>query len=244
MNTKKMLLVLVASGLAFSGTAVAQEDNSHGLMNVRTTTVKPGKAPEYIELMGQLAAARKAAGHSGVSIYQVVRGPAGTFYSVSFGESYADIGEPFDSGMSDGDWQRWVGRVTDIIDHAVVTILQTHGELAITPESDSPPAMLQLRFSTMRAGTGADHHEWLAESLVPAFREGNAKGYNVSNVLMGDEVGTWVSSLRIDSWADLDGPGPLAHMSDRARDNLLEEYGKRVDSARVELVRFLPEVSY
>ena len=243
MIIRKILVTLVASGLAFSGVAIAQDDD-HGLINVRTTYVKPGRGQEYQELMGQLAASRKAAGHSGVAMYQVIRGRVGTFYTVTSVDDYAGFSDPFDSGMSDGDWQRWIGRITDTIDHSVVSVLRTHGDLAIVPDSDTPPNMFQLRFTELEVGHGADYHDWVENSPVPALRAGNTTGWTISEVRMGDDINTWVSARRIDSWADLDGPAALAHMSQRERTNMLAERGDMVRSARVELIRILPELSY
>jgi hypothetical protein len=243
MKLSKMLLPFAAFGLVFSGTAIAQDDD-HGLITVRTTTVKTGKGPEYEELLAKLAAARKAAGHGGVTVWQVARGPASTYYTVTSAEKHADLGGPFDSGMSDGDWQRWISRITDVVDHSMMTTLRTHGELAIAAESGSAPNMAILRFSTVRPGTGGEHHEWLQERLRPALVEGNAGGWNVSNVTLGDDANTWVSSTRLDSWAQMDGPGPLSHLSERARENLLDDYYERVESIRVEVVRLMPELSY
>jgi hypothetical protein len=244
MTYRKLVLTLASFVLALSGTAIAQDDDDHGLINVRMTTVKPGKAPEFQELLGQLAESRKAAGYSGMDVWQVIRGPVGAFYSVSYADDYADFGNAFDSGMSDGDWQRWIGRITDVIDHSRVTILRTHGELAIAPPEESAPVMVLLRFTELDPGEAGDHHEWLANSLVPALKEGNTRGWNVSDVRFGDNVNTWVSASRIDSWEQLDGPNPLSHMSDRARNNMLEDYFERAESVRVELVRYLPELSY
>lgn len=139
MKITKILLSLVACGLAFSGLAVAQNDDSHGLITACTTTVKAGKGQEFRELQGQLVAARKAAGHSGVTAWQVVRGPSSTFYTVTSADNHADLAGPFDSGMSDRDWQRWIGRITDIIDHSTVMTLRTHGELTIAAEPGSAP---------------------------------------------------------------------------------------------------------
>jgi len=243
MKIPKMLLALAASVLAISGTAIAQDDD-HGLYTVRATTVIPGKGQEYQELMAKLATSRKAAGHSGVNMWQVVRGPASTFYTVTDAEKYADLAGPFDSGMSDGDWQRWLSRIVDVIDHSVVTTLRTHGELAITAESGGAPNMVLLRYSVLKPGTGDDHHEWLGESLVPALKAGNGRGWSVSDVRLGEDVNTWISATRIDSWEQMDGPGPLSHMSERARNNLLDDYFERVESSRTELIRHLPDLSY
>jgi hypothetical protein len=243
MKISKIFLPIAAAVLAFSGSAIAQDDD-HGLITVRTTTVKVGKGPEYRELIGKLAAARKAAGHSGVAFYAVVRGPTSTFYTVTTTDNYAAFDQSYDSGMSDGEWQRWLGRLSNVVDHSVLTTLRTHGELGIPADDGSAPGLLQLRFTVVEPGTGGEHHEWLADTLLPAMREGGQKGYNVSDVRLGDDVNTWISARRLDSWAQLDQPGPFAHMSERARNNMFEDYNDRVVSSRVEIVRFVPELSY
>jgi hypothetical protein len=244
MKGTKIFLSLAVCGLMVSGPVIAQDDDNHGLITVRTTKVKVGHGGEYRELLGQLAAARKAAGHSGTTNWQIIRGPVSTFYSVTSADNYAVYDEPFDSGMSDTDWQRWLGRVSDLIERTTVTTLETHGELSIPADPGSAPNMVLLRFTTLTPGNNGEHHDWLAKSLVPAFKEGDHKGWSVSKVELGDDVNTWVSSTRVDSWKQLDGPGPFSHMSERARNNLFEDYNERVHSSRVELIRFLPELSY
>ena len=244
MKITKILLSLTACMLAFPGTTIAQDDDTHGLMTVRVTTVKPGHDREYRELQGQLAASRKAAGHSGVTVYRVIRGPLSTYYSVRATATHAENDASFDSGMSEGDWQRWVVRITDLIDHSRLTTLRTHGELLIPAEPGSAPNMVSLRFTTLKAGTGGAHHDWLKSALLPALNGGDHKGFNVSNVIMGDDVSTWVTATRIDSWGQLDGPGQFAHMSESDRQSLFAEYAERAQSARVELLRFIPELSY
>ena len=167
-----------------------------------------------------------------------------TFYSVGYVDNYAYFSDSFDSGMEAGDWARWIGRITDVIDHATLSILRTHGDLSIPAAEGSSPNMVMLRFTQLQPGTGADHHEWLENSLRPNLVEGNSRGWNVSEVRIGDDVNTWISATRIDSWEQLDGPGPLAHMSERARNNMLEDYFDRAASVRTELIRYLPDQSY
>ena len=244
MKFPKMVLSLSVFMLALPGVAMAQDDDGHGLISVRTTTVKPGKAMEYREMLAKLSASRKAAGHSGVAVYQVVRGPASTFYQVTQIDSYSEFDRPFDSGMGEGDWQRWVGNVTDMIDHSIVTTLRTHDEMAIVPDDASPPGLVQLRFTEIAPGMYADQHEWLEEKLVPVLREGGTTSWTVSDVRQGDNVNLWISARRISSWAEMDGPGPIAHLSDRQRDNLFDDYFERLRSSRVEIIRFIPELSY
>ncbi len=244
MKSMKLLLSLAAALLAFSGTANAQDDDGHGLISVRTTTVKPGKGLEFRELLGKLSASRRAAGHTGTAIYQVVRGPSGVFYSVGQIDDYARFDGQYDSGMSDADWQRWLNRLNEIIAHSELMVMRTHPELGIAAESESPPNMLMLRFTTLNPGAGGDYHDWLENSLVPALREGNSKSYSVSDIRIGGDPSTWISARRIDSWAQLDGPGPLSHLSNRARERVFDGWSDMIHSSRVEMIRLLPDLSY
>lgn len=243
MKSMKILLSLCACVLAFAGTTYAQDDE-HGVMTVRTTKVKVGKGAEYRELLGKLAASRKAAGHSGVTVWEVVRGPASTFYTVASADNHAQYDKPYDSGMSDAEWERWLSRITEIVEHSNLTTMQTHSELAIPADPESAPNLVLLRFTTLTPGNNDEHHEWLEETLVPAMKGGTQKGWSVSKVTMGDNPNTWISSRRLDSWEQLDGPGPFAHMSERQRNNMLDDYNERVQATRVEMIRFLPELSY
>ena len=69
-------------------------------------------------------------------------------------------------------------------------------------------------------------------------------GVTFSEMELGDNVNTWVSARRLNSFADLDNPGAFSHMSERARRNMFEEYNDRVVTSRVEIVRLIPELSY
>ncbi len=243
MKIRKVALLLATASLTVTGPVTAQESES-GYITVRTTVVKAGHAPEYAEMLGKLAESRSAVGHNGVNVWQMVRGPVSTFYIVSAHDTMAEAGEPFESGMNAADWQQWLNRVGTLIDHSTLTTLRTHPALSIPAEDDSSPNMMVLRYRNLKPGNNVEYHGWLEEKLVPALIEGGAKGWNVSKVVMGDDPNTWVSARRIDSWEQLDEPGPLAYMSERRRGALFEEASEMTASNRVELIRHRPELSY
>ncbi|MDX1481872.1 MAG: hypothetical protein R3315_09360 [Woeseiaceae bacterium] len=236
-------IALTAATLIFSAPAASQ-DNETGFITVRSTVVRTEHMGEYTELLAKLADSRKAAGLNGRNVWQVVRGPVSTFYIVTAHDSMAEAGEPFDSGMSDADWQRWVGRITSVIDHSTLTTLRTHPSLAISADADAPPNMMLLRYTTLKPGYNQAYQTWVGEKLVPALAEGGLKGWTISKVMYGDNPNTWISARRIDSWEQLDEPNPLAYMSERRRDALLGEARDMLAANRLELIRHRPELSY
>ncbi|MEM9335707.1 MAG: hypothetical protein AAGA33_12735 [Pseudomonadota bacterium] len=243
MKLKEAALLLAGLSLLFAGSAATQEQEN-GYLTVRTVVVKTGHGPEFTELLGKLGEKRSAAGHNGVNVWEMVRGPMATYYIVENHDTMADAGQPFESGMSEADWQQWVGRITSVVDHSTLTTLRTHPALAIPAEEDSPPNMMVLRYRTLKPGSNAAYHTWLEDKLVPALIEGGMKGWNISKVAMGEDPNTWISARRIDSWEQLDEPPPLAYMNQRRRAALLQDADQMTVSNRMELIRHRPELSY
>ena len=243
MKRTRITLLLATIALMVAGPVTGQE-SENGYITVRTAVVKTGHAPEFAEMLEKLAATRSAAGHNGVNVWQMVRGPMSTFYIVEPHGTMSEAGVPFESGMSDADWQQWLGRTGSLIDHSTLTTLRTHPALSIPADEDAAPNMMVLRYRTLKPGNNADYHGWLEEKLVPALTEGGMKGWTVSKVVMGDDPNTWVSARRIKSWEQLDEPGALAYMSERRRNALLGEANAMTASNRIELIRHRPELSY
>ena len=233
----------LAAGLAVPLTqAVAQEDDPT-YIQVRTMNVKPDKVVEYLELQAQFAEAQKAIGESR-GFYQEVRGNSQTFYAVRTLDSFADNDAEFDSGMSDEDWGRWISAFQDTLDSSTFQILRSHPEYSLPAEDGSQPNMIYLRFRTVASGMMGAYHDWVANKLVPALREGGAKGITFSHSSIGGPTNTWVSASRIENWAELDGEGPLAYMGQEAVADLLGEAAAMQTGGENRLLRFRADLSY
>jgi len=243
MRRKLIMAAAAAITLVCSGPATAQDDD-HGYITVRTTQVKTGHAAQYREMLGKLTASRKAAGHSGVNVFQSIRGPVSTYYMVLSHDTMAEAGVPFESGMSDSDWAQWLSRMGALIESSQLVTLEAHRDLGIAPPEGSTANMVILRTRTLMPGNNNEYHDLIEERLRPALIAGGIKGWNVSKVVMGDNPNMWFSATRVESWEQLDQPGALADMNDRQRESMFEDMNEMTVSNNVELLRWIPELSY
>ena len=81
--------------------------------------------------------------------------------------------------------------------------------------------------------------------LVPALEAGGQTGISFFRVSMGGNPNTWFGVSRHSSWAELDPPGPLDGMSDRARSSLLDKAADMSmgDSENL-VIRYRADMSY
>lgn len=235
-------LVLASISLLLPATVSAQE-NERTYSTVRTIHVKPSKVSEFVELQTQLNEAGKAAGQQGRGVWQEIRGDLATFYVVERVENFAQYDEEFTPPMGEDDWAAWVEAIGETINSASRAIMRTHREYTIPADEDSEPGLLILRRTTVAPGKGGDFHDWIENKLVPALKEGGAKGVTFSHVAFGGRTDVWVSASRIDNWADLDSPGPLAGLSDEERAELFADWGETVWGSDVRILRFRGDLS-
>jgi len=235
-------LLLAAMSLLVPLTASAQDDGPTW-STVRTSHVKPSKVGEYVELQKQLNEAGQAAGLPGRGVWQETRGDLATFYVFNRIENFAQYDEEFTPPMEEDDWAKWVSAISDTTASSSRTIMRTHPEYSIPADEGSEPSLLILRRTTIAPGKGGDFHGWIEDKLVPALKAGGAKGVRFSHVAFGGNTDQWVSASRIDNWADLDSPGPLASVSDEERAALFEDWGEMVWGSDVRILRFRADLS-
>jgi hypothetical protein len=245
MNTKILCIGLLAAALSIFATpmaAHAQEDPG-GLISVRIIQVKAGRTREFIELQRQHVAARIVAGMEGRGVWRVAHGNINTFQVVTFADNFAHLDEQNEPPMNAGDWARWVNRVTDVIQSTEFVTLRMHPDLAIPAAEGIVPNLLVLRYRTVSQGQNTRYHEWMKDKLVPGLRNGGVTGFSAQQVVSGENPNMWVTASQIDSWAEMDGPGPFAELSDRQRGNLFEDGNAMVKDARNEVLRYLADLS-
>lgn len=215
-------LALTFTAMLISTLAAAQDQERRYLL-VAEVKVKGSHIAEFIDLQRQYAAARKAAGLPSMSAWQVIRGRTNTFHFVSSTNSYAVYDEPFQSGMDDQDWGRWVTRIQRTIESRTLFNLHAHDQLTISAADDAERNLLSLRIVTVEAGQNRAYNDWVAEKLAPALRDAGVTGVSWAHVTYGASPFTWYAARRVENWAELDRPGPFADLSDRQYRALMED---------------------
>jgi len=250
MNWKKYLGGLLTAGslalvVAFvpSQTVLAQGDG--GMLQVAEVKVKDGQVAEFIDLQRQYAAAGKAAGQSGRDIWQVVRGQSNTFHVVDSVENFASIDEGLDPPMSGEDWARWVARITQTIDSRTVRNLRVYPNLVIPAADGAVENLAALRIRTVLPGNNGAYEEWIEDDLLPALRAGGQTGVSYFRTLNGGNTNTWFGVTRHANWAEMDPPGPLADMSERQRNSLLEKAAElQTGTGELHIIRHRADLSF
>ncbi len=236
-------LLAIVFIMAFGPTQVVAQDNDRTYIQVRTVHVKGGMVPQYIELQKQFTEAMKADGRPGRSVWREIRGDLSTFYQVSVLDNFAANDEPFDPPMDEDAWAEWIAAITNATHSSTRTILRTHPEWSTAPDSDREPNLLYLRYRTVGQGQMGAYHDWVKNSLSPALKEGGAD-VTFSHVTLGGNNRTWISATSHENWAELDGPGPLSHMSDAAIDGMLDAGNSLVVESENRILRYRADLSY
>jgi len=145
--------------------------------------------------------------------------------------------------MEEEAWAAWVEVISATTASSTRVILRRHPEFGIPGDDDAELNLLILRYTSVAPGQSGAFHDWVENKLSPALKAGGAKGVTFSHVAFGGSTDRWVVSTRIDSWADLDTPGPLASLSDEDRAALFAEFGDMVWGNEVRMLRFRADLS-
>ncbi len=222
---------------------ISAQDDERTYIQVRSVKVKGGMGPEFVDLQKQLAEAMKADDRPGRNVWQEIRGDLGTFHFVTALDKFGDMDTPFDPPMNDEAWSKWVAGVTGATDWSTRTIMRTHPEFATASGDGRETNLLYLRFRTVGQGMMDDYHDWVEKRLSPELKKGGAD-VTWSHVVLGGNNRTWISATYLANWAQLDGPGPLAHLSEAEVDNLLGPASEMVVESENRLLQYRADLSY
>ncbi len=236
-------LLAIALVVAFAPMQAVAQDDDRTYIQVRTQHVKGGMFEEWVALQKQLTEAMKADGRPGRTVWQEIRGDLGTFHTVTSLDNFAANDEPFDPPMDDDAWAEWVAAITNATHSSTRAILRTHPEFSTMPDSDAEPNLLFLRYRTVAQGRMDDYHNWVEHRLSPALKKGGAD-VTWSHVVLGGNNRTWIGATYLDNWAEMDGPGPFADMSEGERDALLGPSADMVVESENRLLRYRADLSY
>ena len=236
-------VVMIAFVVSFTPAQSVAQDNERTFIQVRSVTVKGGMAGEYVELQKQLTEALEADGRPGRTVWQEIRGDLGTFHQVSTLDNFAANDEPFDPPMDEDAWDVWVDGVTNATQSSTRMILRTHPEYATSTVEGRETNLLYLRYRTVDQGMMNDYHDWVENKLSPALKEGGAD-VTWSHVVLGGNNRTWISATYLDKWAQMDGAGPLSHMSQDEIDAMLGVGADMVVASENRLLRYRDDLSF
>ncbi|MGI9270802.1 MAG: hypothetical protein ACR2QT_03440 [Woeseiaceae bacterium] len=233
---------LFAAALLLPLSSIAQEDEAEGpsYIQVRVVHTTAAGSGDWVELQKQAAEAQDEDA-PWRDVWQVVRGELDTFHIVSGLENFAALDGQGEGGGPDPEW---VAAITPTVHSRSQTIMRMHDALNIPNPDDYEPSLLTLRYFTLREGQGEAFHTWLREELQPAIAAGGTTGVYFGHVTHGGNVATCVIAGHFANWAELDGPGAFAHMSEEERDALFADWGSMVANHEVRTLRYRADLSY
>lgn len=241
-NTLSKIVLIASLAIPFNGSLWAQE--SDPLLNVVIVKVIPGKSGEFEDLQRELTEATKKAGGNARHIWQESRGDTNTYHIVSYAENFAQYDESTEPALGEVGMARWIYRIQGTIDKREVVTSQTYPELEIKNDDDYEMKYVVLLKRTVAPGSHAAYGEWLKEKLVPLLRENGVKGCSVFRVAQGGDTNQWTLARFVDSWAELDEPGPLGGMDDEERSEFLKLPHSVNRGSENLMLRYRPSLSF
>jgi len=236
--------LLLAIILLLPAFVAAQDGEERQYLAVRTVTVTAEGSATWVEQQRQLAAVHKERGDPTRHVWQEVTGDIDTFHIVTFPDGFAGRDEA-PEGPPMGDAQaEWVAKISPTVASRNTVVLRRYPQHTIPNADDSAPGLSTLRYTTIAPGKSGAFNTWIGEKLVPALKKGGAEGVRFNRIVFGGNTNVWVSSNSLPNFAALDGPGPLAYLSDEENAELFDGWGEMVWESDVRLVRFRDDLSH
>ena len=242
-QVKLAVVTVFTAALVMPIVGSAQEAGPPKWIQARIVHLQADGSAKWVELQKQLVAAERDE-NARRDVWEVVRGELDTYHIVSFHQDLAGFDEQ-GGGAPLGDAQAaWIAAITPTIASRTQTMLRYHLDMSIPFAEDAKRNLMVLRYHTIVPGQGNAFQRWVKEKLKPALVKGGVTGLNYSHVAYGGDTGMWVSASALENWARLDGPGPLAGLSDEENRALFASFGDMVAGTEIRLLRYREDLSY
>lgn len=235
---------LVSILALFAGSVPALAQDSNPLTNVRIITVKSEHVNDWIELQQESTEASKKAGGPGRSVWEEIKGDHNTFHIVTELESWADYDTANEPIRGEAEQANWINDIIETVQSRREITYRTFDDLKIEADDGKQPNLVSIRLVTVKPGQSGAYEAWLRDKLVPALRKLGSDSFSCGRVVMGDNLNSFYTASRLDSWAELDEPAIFASLSAEERAAIFEgQSDMLVESKRV-MLRYHADLSY
>ncbi|MEP6540137.1 MAG: hypothetical protein ABJF23_32720 [Bryobacteraceae bacterium] len=146
------------------------------------------------------------------------------------------------------DYQADLARIASRINHCALGVHSAVGEInkdLTLPAAKDMPKMVSVLRITLHPDKVNEYLALAKSELLPAVKKSGVKTYATVQMRYGAPRSEIVSSLGVDSWADLDGTSPVAKaMGAESYQKYLDKIRPLMTSAEYNVYRYQPELSY
>jgi len=219
------------------------------LMSVSVVRVKPDMINEWIELnKNTVIPALKKAGVK----------ERGCFTTAQFGESFEYVlltpienlaqfdGEsPLRRALGEAGYQAYVEKARRMVTSVHTFADAARIDLSYQGKMAGPPKLAVVAAITVAPGRTEEFENLIKTWVLPAVKKGEAKGYFVSQTLLGGDISAYTTVTFYDSFADMAKGSPLVKgMGDAGYASFLRKTAGLVVKAERSVYRFNSELSF
>jgi hypothetical protein len=166
--------------------AVSAQDDGPGRITVRLVDVKGDSVAEFEAAIAEVAKAQQAGGRPFFHVYERLRGDLPAFSIITADGAYTDLPPiELDSGL--------VARLQHSTNGSTLLSIAVYPEHGISSGSLAPTGeFMQVRVRTVAPSNRQAYHDWTADELVPALRDGGITDYRGGRITLGGNTNTFV----------------------------------------------------
>jgi hypothetical protein len=242
-----MVVVFAAPTMAQAPKASAQQ--SEWLL-VTMVTVNPGAGPEYVALQtNETMPALKKAGESGRLAWSSgIASTPGEFVFVAPIKSFAqfDGPTPMVTALGQEGAAALGAKTSKLVKTTKRMIVRTRPDLSYRPNPTAPPsALAMITIVDVVPGKRGDFEAFMKKDVLPAMQQAKVKGYTVIEVVYGDSIGAYITSVGYDNYEAIGKGHPfqIALGDDGAR-KLETKVGGILSRVERYISRYRPELSW
>ena len=172
---------------------------------VTITQLHPGAGPEYVALQtAEVMPAQKKGGVPARHVWSTgVAGTLGEFVIVTPVKSFASFDEPSPMVKALGEEGSAAlnAKTSKLAQSTRRLLARTRPDLSDQPKPTDPPAALALvTIVDVMPGRRAEFEAFVKKDVLPAMQQAKARNYNVLEIVYGDSINTYVTTIGYDNY--------------------------------------------
>lgn len=198
-------ILLAATVSGSGGQAPKPAAESSQLLQLTITTVRPGMGPQYTDLqIKETMPAQLKGGEAAREVWSSgVFGEPGRFAFFYPRQSLAnyDSPSPMTKALGTEGAAALALKITALTKESRTMLVRTRPDLSYRPDPNAAPAALALVTEIETTpGRRMDFEAMIKKEVLPAMQQAKVRGYSVTEVVYGANVGTYYSAIFYDTY--------------------------------------------